>query len=167
MPVKIVPREIAVEFRAYVVKFAFMIAIPFFVALVFVGEAVNAWNDGNPGNTIVFGAIAFGFTFLTGVLLFVRIGKHEMQLNHSAEEMQFLTDAEAVQLGYMPLKTFMEKHKVMNTKMLRMYAQYLHDPITEPYTSSAPVPSTAPNPPPQIPPPKSEEKKDEVTHVTQ
>lgn len=146
MPVKIVPREIAVEFRAYVVKFAFMIAIPFFTAIALAGYAVYSWTVGNYGNTIIFGLISFGFAFTSSVLVMIRIGKHEMQLNHSAEEMQFLTDVEAVQLGYMPLKTFMEKHKVMNTKMLRMYAQYLHDPMVEPkLPEHAPVQSPAPS----------------------
>ena len=131
MPVKIVPREIATEYRAYVLKFAMLIAVPMYVASVLVAYAAYEWIRGFPGNTIWIGIIAFGFVFLTAVMIVIRMGKHEIQLNHSQEDMQFLTDAEAVQLGYMDLKTFMEKHKGTNVKMLRMYSQYLHTPIEQ------------------------------------
>lgn len=131
MPVKIVPREIATEYRAYVLKFALMVAVPMFVAIALVAYAAYEWIRGYPGDTIWIGIIAFGFVFLTSVMIVIRMGKHEIQMNHSQEEMQFLTDAEAVQLGYLDLKAFMEKHKNTNVKMLRMYSQYLHTPIEQ------------------------------------
>ena len=126
MPLKIVPQEIRLEFRSYVLRYALMIAIPTFVAISLGDYAVYAWVAGNYGNTIIVGLIALGSTIVSASFIMIRIGKHELQLNHSQDDIQFWVDHEAVQLGYMTMQDFMRKHSVRMAKLIKMQSDYLN-----------------------------------------
>ena len=127
MPLKIVPQEIRLEFRSYVLRYALVIAIPMFVAMSLGDYAVYAWVAGNYGATIIVGLISFGFVTMTAIFIMVRIGKHELQLNHTQDDMQFWIDHEAVQLGYMTMQDFMQKHAVRMAKLIKVQSDFLNN----------------------------------------
>lgn len=112
MAIKIVPREVSVEFRKFLLQFALLAAIVLFAAFVLAGYAVVAWVQFNPGITILFGLIAFALIFLAIAILMKPIAQHEIDLRHSPQEMQFFRDKEAVEAGLMSIDDFLKKHGV-------------------------------------------------------
>lgn len=110
MAIKVLPNEIRSEIRALMLKYGFIVAVLLFVAMALGDYAVYQWIIGGYGLTIIFGLIAFGFVILSMLVLIQRIAKHEVDLKHSPEKVQFWVDLELLDSSFISMDEFIKRH---------------------------------------------------------
>lgn len=125
MAIRIVPNEIKAEVRSLMIKYGFITAVLLFVAISLGDYAVYQWIIGGYGLTIIFGLISFGFVVLSLLILMQRVAKHEADLKHSPEKIQFWVDLELLDSGFMTMDEFISRHGTQVMRINKNLSDYV------------------------------------------
>lgn len=125
MPVKFIPRQIAVEKREIWIRVSIWAAVPMFIALSLGDYAVYEWIRGNPGNTIIFGLIAFGFIILSLMVPAIRLAQHDVDLKHAPDKVKFWSDIEAYESNFKSMDELVHDHGAEFLRILKVWDGYV------------------------------------------
>lgn len=125
MALKIIPEEIRLQFRAYIMRYLMEITLSLFASIALIGFAAVEWIHSQYSISLIAGIISFALSLVAVMEILFRLAHHEVKISHSPDDMQFLIDYEAVQLGYMDLGDFMRKHTVRMARIMKMQNDYL------------------------------------------